>query len=81
MKPKLTLALGTTAARSVFDRAVTVASVRGEFIELAGGGHATATIHPSYLLRLEDDADKRTQCKAFVADLKLCAKFIEDHAA
>jgi uracil-DNA glycosylase len=35
-----------------------------------------ATIHPSYILRIEDDADKRTQYKQFVADLKVCAKVL-----
>jgi len=76
VKPRLVLALGATAARSVFDRVVTVTAVRGKIIELAEGGHATATIHPSYLLRIEDEADKRAQYKDFVADLKLCAKFV-----
>jgi uracil-DNA glycosylase len=33
-----------------------------------------ATIHPSYILRIEDDADKRAQYKQFVSDLKVCAK-------
>ena len=35
-----------------------------------------ATIHPSYILRIEDEADKHTQYRQFVADLKICAKIL-----
>jgi hypothetical protein len=33
-----------------------------------------ATVHPSYILRIEDEADKRVQYKRLVADLKVCAR-------
>ena len=33
-----------------------------------------ATIHPSYILRIEDEADKRAQYRKFVADLKALQK-------
>jgi DNA polymerase len=39
-----------------------------------------ATIHPSYILRIEDDADKRAQYRKFVADLKACANAAADKA-
>ncbi len=39
-----------------------------------------ATIHPSYILRIEDEADKRAQYRQFVADLKTCAKALRDAA-
>jgi hypothetical protein len=35
-----------------------------------------STIHPSYILRIEDQGDKRAQYRQFVADLKLCAKIL-----
>ena len=40
-----------------------------------------ATIHPYYILRIQDEADKRTQYRQFVADLKLCAKMLMEAAA
>ena len=40
-----------------------------------------ATVHPSYILRIEDEADKRAQYRQFVADLKLCAKMLTNVAA
>ena len=32
-----------------------------------------ATVHPSYLLRIRDEADKREQYRRFVRDLRLAA--------
>lgn len=78
VRPKLTLALGGTAVRSVFQKAATIASLRGEFLPLQDGGFAAATIHPSYLLRIDDPADKRAQYRAFVADLRRCAEFVSE---
>jgi hypothetical protein len=40
-----------------------------------------ATVHSSYILRIEDEADKRAQYRQFVADLKLCAKMLTKAAA
>jgi DNA polymerase len=81
IRPKLTVALGATAARSVFQKAATIASLRGKFVRLEDGGHATATVHPSYLLRIDDPDDKRAQYRLFVADLKRCASFLLKLAA
>jgi hypothetical protein len=49
-------------------------------MSLADGGHMLATIHPPHILRIEDDADKRTQYRRFVADLKVCRKFLAEAA-
>ena len=76
VKPKRTLAMGATAARCVFDKAVTISSVRGKIVALPDGGHASATIHPSYLLRIDDPDDKEMQYNMFVADLKRCRQFL-----
>jgi uracil-DNA glycosylase len=65
------VALGATAIRSVNGKPLTIAKVRGRVLPLADGGTMIATIHPSYLLRIRDDTDKRAQYKLFVRDLKL----------
>jgi probable DNA metabolism protein len=67
--PRLIVALGATAARSVFGRPVTVLKERGQVLALDDGGQAMVTVHPSYLLRLQDDADRRTAFNALVSDL------------
>jgi uracil-DNA glycosylase len=76
IRPDVIVALGATAIRSVSGRPHTINKIRGRVMPLADGGHMLATIHPSYILRIEDDADKRAQYRKFVADLKLCRKFL-----
>ena len=78
IRPDVIVALGTTAIRSVSGRELTINKIRGRVMSLADGGHMLATIHPSYILRIENDADKRRQYRQFVADLKVCRKFIAE---
>ena len=33
-----------------------------------------ATVHPSYILRIEDETDKQAPYRQLVRDLKVCAK-------
>ncbi len=80
VQPELLVALGATAARSLAGRPVTVGKVRGEVLGLKDGGRMLVTIHPSYLLRIEDEDDKAAQYAAFVRDLRTCAKVLA-HAA
>jgi len=40
-----------------------------------------ATVHPSYILRIEADKRAQYQYRQFVADLKLCAKMLTNAAA
>ena len=70
IRPKLIVALGATAARSVLQRPVKVTAERGQPIALPEGGQAIITVHPSYLLRLPDAAVAAQERKRFVSDLK-----------
>jgi DNA polymerase len=74
VKPEIVVALGATAVRSVSGRPFSIGKVRGHIMPLPDGGRMLATIHPSYILRIDDEADKRAQYKKFVADLKVWAK-------
>jgi uracil-DNA glycosylase family 4 len=74
VKPQIVVALGATALRSVSGKPLAIKKVRGRLLRMAGGGRMLATIHPSYILRIEDENDKRAQYKRLVADLKVCAK-------
>ena len=76
VRPGIIVALGATAIRSVSGRPITINKIRGRVMSLPDGGHMLATIHPSYILRIEDEAAKRAQYRKFVADLKLCRKFL-----
>lgn len=73
VKPRITVALGATAARALLGRVVTIGRTRGEAITLADGGECWVTIHPSYLLRIDDRDRAEQEFDAFVADLKRAA--------
>jgi DNA polymerase len=68
IRPRLTVLLGASAARAVLGRAVTIGRVRGAPMPTAGGA-VLVTVHPSYLLRLPDEAARTREFTAFVADL------------
>jgi uracil-DNA glycosylase len=81
VRPVAIVALGATAARSIFKRVVTISSMRGKAHQLADGAAAFVTIHPSFLLRIQDHADKEREYRNFVADLRRAAKLMADQAA
>jgi DNA polymerase len=70
VQPELIVALGATAATSVFGRTVAVTRERGREMPTAGGDRGLVTFHPSYLLRLPDEAARAAAYAAFVADLR-----------
>jgi DNA polymerase len=72
VKPHVIVAMGATAIRAVHRKPLTITRARGRLIPLPDGEQMIATMHPSYLLRIPDEADKRKQYRLFVRDLKLC---------
>lgn len=74
IKPRIVVALGATAARSLMGKTVTIGKLRGRVVEMPDGGKMVATIHPSYILRVEDERDKQAQYRAFVRDLRASRK-------
>jgi uracil-DNA glycosylase len=73
VKPAVIVALGATAARSVLGRPTTIGQVRGQALSLDDGTKAFVTLHPSALLRIRDDTDKRRAYRSFVEDLRLAS--------
>ena len=74
VKPRMTVALGATAARSLFGKAMTISRERGRPHDLPGIGEAWITVHPSFLLRLPDEDARHAEFGKFVHDLKTIAK-------
>lgn len=72
IRPRITVALGATAARSLFDKAVTISALRGEPHMMPDGNEAWVTVHPSYLLRIRDRREE--EYAAFVEDLRCVDK-------
>ncbi len=76
VKPRLTVALGANAARSLAGRLVTIGKERGAPVVWADGGHGFITVHPSYLLRLPDASRREEEYERFVADLVRAAAYV-----
>lgn len=75
--PKLLVLMGGSGARAVLGRAVTVTRERGRPFQLEDGQTAFITVHPSYLLRIPDEAGKAREYRAFVDDLKAVRALLE----
>jgi len=69
VKPDVLVALGATAAQSVFGRAYRVTQERGKFVEHPWAKHATSTVHPSSILRAPDEDQRHAEYHRFVEDL------------
>ncbi|MGJ0505116.1 MAG: UdgX family uracil-DNA binding protein [Methylocystis sp.] len=77
LRPGLIVALGATAIRGALGRSEAVSRLRGDIIDLDDGAQFLATVHPSSLLRLKDESDKRQAWRGFLADLRKIADWIE----
>lgn len=71
VRPRVIVALGATAALSVFGRPTPVGASRGRPIQLPDQAQGLVTWHPSFLLRAPDPAAKARARAGFVEDLAL----------
>lgn len=69
VKPRVILALGKTALRSLTGHPGTLKSVRGQTLTGTNGETILATCHPSYLLRLPQGEGRNREYHRFVDDL------------
>jgi uracil-DNA glycosylase family protein len=72
IQPKVLCCLGATAAQAVFGSKFRVTRQRGDFLEVAEGVVGTATVHPSAILRADDDR-RKVEYEDFVDDLRAVA--------
>ncbi len=70
IQPKVVVALGATAARSLLGKVVTVSRARGRLVALPDGSQGFVTIHPSFLLRIPEEDRKAEEYRRFVHDLR-----------
>jgi uracil-DNA glycosylase, family 4 len=71
IQPEALVCLGAMAAQAVFGSAFRLMAQRGQWITLADGRKAMATVHPSYLLRLPEHEDRDQAYADFIRDLSL----------
>lgn len=74
IKPPVIIALGSTAAHSLFGKSVTLSRMRGTPVMLPDGSECHVTIHPSYLLRIDDEVRKQEEYRQFVEELAAASK-------
>ncbi len=72
IRPQAVVALGATAARSLFGPGVKVTKHRGALLESDLAPLAAVTIHPSAVLRAGEERDDALD--SLVADLKIVAE-------
>ena len=77
VKPKILVCLGASAARSLLGEDFRVSRQRGQIMESSLAPHVIATVHPSSILRAQDDESRHSQMQAFVQDLKHVAQLIQ----
>ena len=80
VKPRLVLALGASAARSMLGKTVSVQKERSRPHLLEDGTELWITTHPSYLLRLQDDA-RAGEEQRFADDLRSVAARLAELAS
>jgi len=78
IKPRAIVCLGAMAARAIFGASFGLLKERGQWREVAQGMRAFATVHPSYLLRLPAEGDRKEAYAQFVRELSMLAKALED---
>ena len=76
IKPDVAVALGATAALGLLGKAVPVTKMRGQVIERADGLKVFITVHPSYLLRIREPADKKAERARFLKDMQAVKKLM-----
>jgi uracil-DNA glycosylase family protein len=75
--PAILVAMGATALRSLLGRPVAVSSLRGKKSAAPDGTPMVATVHPSFLLRIRDEADRDRERGRSIADLRRARKLIQ----
>jgi DNA polymerase len=73
VKPKVLCCLGATAAQAVFGSKFRVSRQRGDFFDLVDGVLGTATIHPSAILRADDER-REVEFQDLVDDFRAVAE-------
>jgi uracil-DNA glycosylase len=76
LQPKVIVCLGATAAQTLLGKDFRVTQHRGDFVKSDLAPYVAATIHPSAILRMPDEAIRHDEMQRFIADLKKIAKII-----
>jgi uracil-DNA glycosylase family protein len=78
VRPNLVVAMGATAAQTIFDPSFRVTRDRGKVLSSKLAPKVVATVHPSSLLRQPDEASREREFQNFVADLRVAVKAADE---
>ena len=78
--PAVVVCLGATAAQALLGSGFRVTRQRGQFVPWSGGPQVLATVHPSSILRAQDEEARHHEMEAFVADLAVVARALDGPA-
>jgi uracil-DNA glycosylase len=78
VKPNLVVAMGATAAQTIFGPAFRVTRERGKVLSSKFAPRVLATVHPSSLLRQPDEESREREYKHFVADLRAALRAADE---
>jgi DNA polymerase len=81
IRPPVTVALGATAAQSLFGKTMVIGRNRGVPLQLPDGSECWITVHPSFLLRIPDEDRKLEEKMLFLRDLKRIKARVEKIAS
>ena len=74
VRPKLVVAMGATAAQTIFGPSFRVTRERGKVLSSKLAPRVLTTVHPSSLLRQPDEASREREYKHFVSDLRAAVR-------
>jgi uracil-DNA glycosylase family protein len=75
--PEVIVCMGATAAQALLGREFSVMRDRGKFVRSQLAPYVVATVHPSSILRAQDEESRRAQKEAFIADLRVAGAQIK----
>lgn len=76
--PEVIVCLGATAAQALLGKEFSVMRGRGKFVASTLASRVLATVHPSSILRAQDDRSRQSQKQAFIADLRVAAEALRE---
>jgi uracil-DNA glycosylase family protein len=74
VRPEILICLGASAAQALLGRGFRVSQQRGKLVESELAPRVAATVHPSSILRAQDDRSRHLEFEAFVSDLTKIAQ-------
>jgi uracil-DNA glycosylase len=76
VRPEIVVCLGATAAQALLGRSFRVTQQRGELLPFRQAPHVLATVHPSSILRVQDEESRHREYELFVEDLRVVARVL-----